>query len=111
MTRYASLADSVGHTPMVGLPRLSPGEGVRLWAKLEDRNPTGSIKDRAALSMIRAAEADGRRDPMLEWYAALDAPVKELVTWDGAAHSVAFEQADEVGDLLTDVVVPATYRK
>jgi pimeloyl-ACP methyl ester carboxylesterase len=58
-----------------------------------------------------AAEADGRRDPMLEWYAALDAPGKELVTWDGAAHSVAFEQADEVGELLTDVVVPATYRK
>ncbi len=63
MTRYASLADSVGHTPMVGLPRLSPGEGVRLWAKLEDRNPTGSIKDRAALSMIRAAEADGSLRP------------------------------------------------
>ncbi len=63
MTRYASLAESVGHTPMVGLPRLSPGSGVRLWAKLEDRNPTGSIKDRAALSMIRAAEADGTLRP------------------------------------------------
>ncbi|HVK35532.1 MAG TPA: cysteine synthase [Microlunatus sp.] len=61
--RYDSLADSVGHTPLVGLPRLSPAEGVRLWAKLEDRNPTGSIKDRAALSMIKKAEADGTLRP------------------------------------------------
>jgi cysteine synthase len=58
MARYASLAESVGHTPLVGLPSLSPSDSVRLWAKLEDRNPTGSIKDRAALSMIAAAEAD-----------------------------------------------------
>ncbi len=63
MVRYASLADSVGNTPLVGLPQLSPGKSVRLWAKLEDRNPTGSIKDRAALSMINAAEADGRLRP------------------------------------------------
>ena len=63
MTRYASLEDSVGHTPLVGLPSLSPSGDVRLWAKLEDRNPTGSIKDRAALAMIRAAEADGRLRP------------------------------------------------
>jgi cysteine synthase len=70
VTRYDSLADAVGSTPLVGLPRLSPrwdaGGGqpaVRLWAKLEDRNPTGSIKDRAALAMIAAAEADGRLTP------------------------------------------------
>jgi len=63
MVRYASRADSVGHTPLVGLPTLSPSGTVRLWAKLEDRNPTGSIKDRAALSMIRAAEADGSLRP------------------------------------------------
>ena len=63
MTRYADLAASVGNTPLVGLPRLSPGGDVRLWAKLEDRNPTGSIKDRAALQMIRAAEADGTLRP------------------------------------------------
>ena len=63
MARYASLADSVGNTPLVGLPNLSPSERVRLWAKLEDRNPTGSIKDRAALQMIRAAEADGTLRP------------------------------------------------
>jgi cysteine synthase len=67
LTRYESLTEAVGDTPLVGLPRLSPRwEGplpVRLWAKLEDRNPTGSIKDRAALAMIRAAEADGRLTP------------------------------------------------
>lgn len=63
MVRYDSLVDSVGHTPLVGLPNLSPSADVRLWAKLEDRNPTGSIKDRAALHMIRAAEAEGRLTP------------------------------------------------
>jgi cysteine synthase B len=65
--RHESLVDAYGDTPLVGLPRLSPrweGENpVRLWAKLEDRNPTGSIKDRAALAMVRAAEADGRLTP------------------------------------------------
>lgn len=57
--RYDSLLDSVGHTPLVGLPRLSPSPDVRLWAKLEDRNPTGSVKDRAALAMIDQAEREG----------------------------------------------------
>ena len=57
--RYDSLLASVGNTPLVGLPRLSPSEDVRLWAKLEDRNPTGSVKDRAALRMIEQAEKDG----------------------------------------------------
>ena len=61
--RFDSLLDSVGGTPLVGLPRLSPSPDVRLWAKLEDRNPTGSVKDRAALSMIEAAEADGTLTP------------------------------------------------
>jgi cysteine synthase len=61
--RFASLLESVGGTPLVGLPRLSPSPDIRLWAKLEDRNPTGSVKDRAALAMIEAAEADGRLTP------------------------------------------------
>ena len=63
MARFDSLADSVGHTPLIGLPRLSPSPQVRLWAKMEDRNPTGSIKDRAALSMLDAAEANGDLKP------------------------------------------------
>ena len=61
--RFDSLLDSVGGTPLVGLPRLSPSPEVRLWAKLEDRNPTGSIKDRAALRMLVDAEKDGRLRP------------------------------------------------
>ena len=61
--RFDSLLDSVGRTPLVGLPRLSPSPDVRLWAKLEDRNPTGSIKDRAALRMVEQAERDGLLTP------------------------------------------------
>ncbi len=61
--RYDSLLDSVGGTPLVGLPRLSPSADVRLWAKLEDRNPTGSIKDRPAFWMVEQAEKDGRLTP------------------------------------------------
>src|SRR5438067_8853714 len=63
MARYESLLDACGNTPLVGLPRLSPSADVRLWAKLEDRNPTGSVKDRAALYMVRGAEAAGRLRP------------------------------------------------
>jgi len=63
MARFASLVDSLGNTPLVGLPSLSPTPDVRLWAKLEDHNPTGSIKDRAAISMIEAAEKEGKLKP------------------------------------------------
>jgi [CysO sulfur-carrier protein]-thiocarboxylate-dependent cysteine synthase len=63
MARYDSLLQAVGDTPLVGLPSLSPAPHVRLWAKLEDRNPTGSIKDRPALAMIEKAEADGLLTP------------------------------------------------
>ncbi|OQO92259.1 cysteine synthase B [Saccharomonospora piscinae] len=63
MARYESLLDTLGGTPLVGLPRLSPSPDVRLWAKLEDRNPTGSIKDRPALAMIETAERDGLLRP------------------------------------------------
>jgi cysteine synthase len=61
--RFDSLLDSLGHTPLVGLPRLSPSADVRLWAKLEDRNPTGSIKDRPAFWMISKAEKEGLLTP------------------------------------------------
>jgi len=70
VARYTSLISSVGNTPLIGLQRLSPrwddtddGPHVRLWAKLEDRNPTGSTKDRPALRMIEQAEADGLLQP------------------------------------------------
>jgi cysteine synthase B len=58
-----SLLDHVGQTPLVELPRLSPKPGVRLFAKLEGSNPTGSIKDRVALAMIEAAEISGELEP------------------------------------------------
>jgi cysteine synthase len=61
--RYDDLLASVGGTPLIGLPRLSPSPDVRLWAKLEDRSPTGSIKDRAALWMLEHAEKEGRLRP------------------------------------------------
>ncbi len=61
--RFPSLLESVGGTPLVGLPRLSPSPEVRLWAKLEDRSPTGSVKDRPALRMIEQAEQEGRLGP------------------------------------------------
>ena len=63
MTRYDSLVESVGRTPLVGLPRLSPSSDVRLWAKLETNNPTGSVKDRPALYMVAAAEKEGLLRP------------------------------------------------
>jgi [CysO sulfur-carrier protein]-thiocarboxylate-dependent cysteine synthase len=61
--RFDNLLAAVGGTPLVGLPGLSPSPDVRLWAKLEDRNPTGSIKDRPALKMIEQAEKDGSLRP------------------------------------------------
>jgi cysteine synthase A len=58
----ASIADLVGRTPMVELPRLAP-EGVRIFGKLEAYNPGGSVKDRIGVAMIEAAEAEGRIEP------------------------------------------------
>jgi cysteine synthase B len=59
----SSLLDLVGSTPLVELPRLSPKPTVKLYAKLEGQNPTGSIKDRVAKAMIEAAEASGELEP------------------------------------------------
>jgi cysteine synthase B len=58
-----SLLGLIGDTPLVELPRLAPKAGVRLYAKLEGQNPTGSTKDRVALAMIEAAEATGELEP------------------------------------------------
>jgi cysteine synthase B len=57
--RYGDILDAIGNTPLVGIPRMSPKPSVRLWAKLEGQNPTGSTKDRIAKRMIEAAEASG----------------------------------------------------
>jgi [CysO sulfur-carrier protein]-thiocarboxylate-dependent cysteine synthase len=58
-----SVLDLVGRTPLVELPRLTPKPSVRLYAKLEGQNPTGSIKDRIAKAMVEAAEASGELEP------------------------------------------------
>ncbi|MDP9069451.1 MAG: cysteine synthase [Actinomycetota bacterium] len=65
--KYKSILDTIGNTPLVEIPRLSPVEEVRLWVKLEGENPTGSVKDRVALAMVEAAEASGEltRDKIL----------------------------------------------
>jgi cysteine synthase B len=57
--KYADIVKSIGNTPLVELPRLSPKPDVRIFAKLESYNPTGSVKDRVARSMIEDAEARG----------------------------------------------------
>ena len=63
MTRYASVLDLVGKTPIVDVSALSPKSNVTILTKLEGRNPAGSVKDRVALSLVEGAEADGRLVP------------------------------------------------
>src|SRR5579862_6259669 len=61
--RYGDIVQAIGHTPLVELRRLSPKPGVRLWAKLESANPTGSVKDRVARALIEDAEEKGAIGP------------------------------------------------
>ena len=61
--RAGDILDAIGETPLVGIQRLSPKPSVRMWAKLEGQNPTGSLKDRIAKAMIEAAEASGELTP------------------------------------------------
>ncbi|MFN8162763.1 MAG: cysteine synthase family protein [Solirubrobacterales bacterium] len=61
--RFGNIVESIGNTPLVELPRLSPKPDVRIYAKLEGHNPTGSVKDRVAKSMIEMAEEEGAIEP------------------------------------------------
>ncbi|MGO9753556.1 MAG: PLP-dependent cysteine synthase family protein [Solirubrobacteraceae bacterium] len=61
--RYGDIVQAIGHTPLVELRRLSPKPGVRIWAKLESHNPTGSVKDRVARALIEDAEEKGLIGP------------------------------------------------
>jgi cysteine synthase B len=61
--RYGDIVQAIGHTPLVELKRLSPKPGVRIYAKLESYNPTGSVKDRVARAMIEDAEERGAIAP------------------------------------------------
>jgi [CysO sulfur-carrier protein]-thiocarboxylate-dependent cysteine synthase len=58
--KYGDIVQAIGHTPLVELKRLSPKPGVRIYAKLEGHNPTGSVKDRVARAMIERAEEEGQ---------------------------------------------------
>jgi cysteine synthase len=61
--RYTDIVQAIGNTPLVELRRLSPKPGVRIWAKLESHNPTGSVKDRVARALIEDAEDKGAIGP------------------------------------------------
>src|SRR6266513_988625 len=61
--KYGDIVQAIGNTPLVELKRLSPKPGVRIYAKLESHNPTGSVKDRVARAMIEQAEDEGRIGP------------------------------------------------
>jgi cysteine synthase B len=61
--RYSDIVEAIGNTPLVELKRLSPKPGVRIYAKLESANPTGSVKDRVARGLIEDAEAKGAIQP------------------------------------------------
>ena len=61
--RFENVLESIGNTPLVELPRLAPKPEVRVFAKLEGQNPTGSVKDRVAKSMVDRAEAEGMIAP------------------------------------------------
>src|ERR687890_2877201 len=60
---FEDVVAAIGHTPIVGVPRLSPDPAVRLFAKLEGANPTGSVKDRVARALIEDLQATGRLKP------------------------------------------------
>jgi len=61
--RFANIVEAIGHTPLVELQRFSPRPGVRLFAKLEGHNPSGSVKDRIARTLIEDAEQTGKIGP------------------------------------------------
>jgi cysteine synthase len=61
--RYGDIVQAIGNTPLIELPSLSPKPGVRIWAKLESHNPTGSVKDRVARALIDDAEEKGAIAP------------------------------------------------
>ncbi len=77
-----SILDAIGNTPLLRLHRCAPANGAELWLKLENTNPTGSVKDRMALAMIEGAERDGlisRGDTVVEYTGGSTGPALGLV--------------------------------
>jgi cysteine synthase A len=78
----SSVLETIGNTPLVRLRALAPANGAEIWVKLEYRNPTGSMKDRMALSMIEGAERDGLIEPgttVIEYTGGSTGPALALV--------------------------------
>jgi cysteine synthase len=77
-----NILETIGNTPLVQLRKLAPENGAELWIKLEYLNPTGSMKDRMALSMIEGAERDGLIEPdttVVEYTGGSTGPALALV--------------------------------
>jgi cysteine synthase len=77
-----SILDAIGNTPLVRIERCAPANGAELWLKLENTNPTGSVKDRMALAMIEGAEQDGLiapGDTVVEYTGGSTGPALALV--------------------------------
>jgi cysteine synthase len=77
-----SVLDTIGNTPLVRLRRCVPANGAELWLKLENTNPTGSMKDRMALAMVEGAERDGLLAPgdtVVEYTGGSTGPALALV--------------------------------
>lgn len=85
MPVYESLTEIVGRTPLLALNRLAPDSPARLLAKLEFYNPLSSVKDRTGLSIVRAAEADGRLKPGGTIVEATSGNTGIALAWVGAA--------------------------
>ena len=82
-----SILEAIGNTPAVRLRRCAPPNGAELWLKLENRNPTGSMKDRMALAMIDGAERDeliAPGDTIVEYTGAVRAPPWRSSAWPRA---------------------------
>jgi cysteine synthase len=82
VTSAETILGAIGATPLVRLGRLAPENGAELWIKLEYLNPTGSMKDRMALSMIEGAERDGLLEPgatVVEYTGGSTGPALALV--------------------------------
>ena len=98
------------------LPRLASGERLAAWCLAGTGSSAGAEAGSVTVGrgydgyiLDGLAELDARRGPMLEWFAGLEAPHKERIPFEAAAHAVAFEQADAVQELLTETIIPATY--
>jgi cysteine synthase A len=77
-----SILDSIGNTPLLRLRHCAPSNGAELWLKLENLNPTGSVKDRMALAMVEGAERDGLISPgdtVVEYTGGSTGPALALV--------------------------------